>query len=61
MKFGFFFQMPQAPWQSEHERYGDTLAQITHGDRLGFDTAWLAELHFFPEFSVMSSIVREMR
>jgi alkanesulfonate monooxygenase SsuD/methylene tetrahydromethanopterin reductase-like flavin-dependent oxidoreductase (luciferase family) len=55
MKFGFFFQLPCAPWQSEHERYDDTLAQITHGDHLGFDTAWLAELHFFPEFSVMSS------
>jgi alkanesulfonate monooxygenase SsuD/methylene tetrahydromethanopterin reductase-like flavin-dependent oxidoreductase (luciferase family) len=55
MKFGFFFQLPCAPWQSEPERYGDTLAQITHGDHLGFDTAWLAELHFFPEFSVMSS------
>jgi len=55
MKFGFFFQLPCAPWQSERERYGGTLAQIEHGDRLGFDTAWLAELHFFPEFSVMSS------
>jgi alkanesulfonate monooxygenase SsuD/methylene tetrahydromethanopterin reductase-like flavin-dependent oxidoreductase (luciferase family) len=47
--------LPRAPWQSERERYGDTLAQIEHGDRVGFDTAWLAELHFFPEFSVMSS------
>jgi alkanesulfonate monooxygenase SsuD/methylene tetrahydromethanopterin reductase-like flavin-dependent oxidoreductase (luciferase family) len=55
MKFGFFFQLPCASWQSERERYGDTLAQIEHGDRLGFDTAWLAELHFFPEFSIMSS------
>lgn len=55
MKFGFFFQLPCAPWQSERERYHDTLGQIEHGDRLGFDTAWLAELHFFPEFSVMSS------
>jgi alkanesulfonate monooxygenase SsuD/methylene tetrahydromethanopterin reductase-like flavin-dependent oxidoreductase (luciferase family) len=55
MKFGFFFQLPCAPWQCERERYGETLAQIEHGDRLGFDTAWLAELHFFPEFSVMSS------
>jgi alkanesulfonate monooxygenase SsuD/methylene tetrahydromethanopterin reductase-like flavin-dependent oxidoreductase (luciferase family) len=55
MKFGFFFQLPRAPWQSERERYSDTLVQITHGDRLGFDTAWLAELHFFPEFSVMSN------
>lgn len=55
MKFGFFFQLPCTPWQSEPARYRDTLAQIEHGDRLGFDTAWLAELHFFPEFSVMSS------
>jgi alkanesulfonate monooxygenase SsuD/methylene tetrahydromethanopterin reductase-like flavin-dependent oxidoreductase (luciferase family) len=55
MKFGFFFQLPCAPEQAERERYRDTLAQIVHGDQLGFDTAWLAELHFFPEFSVMSS------
>ena len=55
MQFGFFFQLPCAPWQSERERYGETLAQIEHGERLGFNTAWLAELHFFPEFSVMSS------
>ena len=55
MKFGFFFQLPCAPSQSERQRYSDTLAQIEHGDQLGFDTAWLAELHFFPEFSVMSS------
>jgi alkanesulfonate monooxygenase SsuD/methylene tetrahydromethanopterin reductase-like flavin-dependent oxidoreductase (luciferase family) len=55
MKFGFFFQLPCAPWQCERERYHETLAQIEHGDRLGFDTAWLAELHFFPEFSVMSA------
>jgi hypothetical protein len=31
MKFGFFFQLPCAPWQSERERYGDTLAQIERG------------------------------
>lgn len=55
MKFGFFFQLPCAPWQSEIDRYRDTLAQIEHGETLGFDTAWLAELHFFAEFSVMSS------
>lgn len=55
MKFGLFYQLPCAPWQSERERYRDTLAQIEHGDSLGFDTAWLAELHFVPEFSVMSA------
>ena len=55
MKFGFFFQLPCAPQQTEPERYRETLAQIEHGDRLGFNTAWLAELHFYPEFSVMSA------
>jgi len=55
MKFGFFFQLPCASWQAESDRYRDTLAQIEHGEALGFDTAWLAELHFYPEFSVMSS------
>ncbi|MGE3536404.1 MAG: LLM class flavin-dependent oxidoreductase [Candidatus Tectimicrobiota bacterium] len=55
MQFGFFFQLPCAPQQTEHQRYRDTLAQIEHGDQLGFDTAWLAELHFYPEFSVMSA------
>jgi alkanesulfonate monooxygenase SsuD/methylene tetrahydromethanopterin reductase-like flavin-dependent oxidoreductase (luciferase family) len=26
MKFRFFFQLPYAPWQSDQERYSDTLA-----------------------------------
>ena len=55
MRFGFFFQLPYASGQSERGRYRDTLAKIEHGNRLSFDTAWLAELHFVPEFSVMSS------
>jgi alkanesulfonate monooxygenase SsuD/methylene tetrahydromethanopterin reductase-like flavin-dependent oxidoreductase (luciferase family) len=55
MTFGVFFQLPCAPWKADQEHYGDTLAQITHGDHLGFDTAWLVELHFFAEFSVMAS------
>ena len=55
MRFGFFFQLPCASGQSERGRYRDTLAKIEHGNRLSFDTAWLAALHFVPEFSVMSS------
>ena len=55
MRFGFFFQLPCASGQSERGRYRDTLAKIEHGNRLSFDTAWLAAPHFVPEFSVMSS------
>ncbi|HVA68561.1 MAG TPA: LLM class flavin-dependent oxidoreductase [Candidatus Binataceae bacterium] len=53
MKFGLFYQMPCAPEQSEPERYRETIEQITLADELGFDVAWLAELHFFRHFSIM--------
>ena len=55
MKFGLFYQMPCAATQSEPVRYQETLEQIVHGDTLGFNCAWLAELHFFKPFSIMPS------
>jgi alkanesulfonate monooxygenase SsuD/methylene tetrahydromethanopterin reductase-like flavin-dependent oxidoreductase (luciferase family) len=55
MRFGFFDQLPRADWQSESQRYRDILAQIELGDQLGFDTAWLGELHFIPSFSCRAS------
>jgi len=55
MRFGFFDQLPRADWQSESQRYQDILAQIELGDALGFDTAWLGELHFIPSFSCLAS------
>ena len=55
VKFGLFYQMPCADTQSEPVRYQETIEQIIHGDTLGFDCAWLAELHFFKAFSIMSS------
>ena len=55
MKFGLFYQLPCAPDQSEAERYAETVEQIAHADELGFDAAWLAELHFFRPFSIMPS------
>jgi alkanesulfonate monooxygenase SsuD/methylene tetrahydromethanopterin reductase-like flavin-dependent oxidoreductase (luciferase family) len=55
MRFGFMDHLPCARWQSEHQRYHDILAQIELGDRVGFDTAWLAEIHFFPDVSRLAS------
>jgi alkanesulfonate monooxygenase SsuD/methylene tetrahydromethanopterin reductase-like flavin-dependent oxidoreductase (luciferase family) len=55
VKFGLFYQMPCADTQSEPVRYQETIEQIVHGDTLGFDCAWLAELHFFKAFSIMAS------
>jgi natural product biosynthesis luciferase-like monooxygenase protein len=53
MKFGLFYQLPCAPEQDEVTRYRETIEQVVYADELGFDTAWLAELHFFQSFSVM--------
>jgi alkanesulfonate monooxygenase SsuD/methylene tetrahydromethanopterin reductase-like flavin-dependent oxidoreductase (luciferase family) len=53
MKFGLFYQLPCAPEQDEVTRYNDTMEQIVCADALGFDVAWLAELHFYRAFSIM--------
>src|SRR5438105_14828777 len=54
MRFGFFDQLPCAAGFSEQQRYKDILAQIELGDELGFDTAWLGELHFSRAFSILA-------
>jgi alkanesulfonate monooxygenase SsuD/methylene tetrahydromethanopterin reductase-like flavin-dependent oxidoreductase (luciferase family) len=55
VKFGLFYQLPCAAEQSEPARYQETIEQIVLADQLGFDVAWLAELHFFRNFSIMPS------
>ena len=54
-EFGLFFQLPQADGQDVPQRYRDTIDQVVHGDRIGWDAAWLAEMHFVREFSVLPS------
>src|SRR6266545_6361488 len=53
MKFGLFYQLPCAPIQDAATRYQETIEQIVYAEELGFDMAWLAELHFNPSFSIM--------
>ncbi|MCS6926571.1 MAG: LLM class flavin-dependent oxidoreductase [Candidatus Binatia bacterium] len=55
MQFGLFYQLPCAPEQNERTRYRETMEQIVCAEALGFDTAWLAELHFNRSFSIMPS------
>jgi len=55
VKFGVFYQLPCAPEQSEPARYRETIEQIVLADELGFEIAWLAELHFHRSFSIMPS------
>ncbi|MGE0824872.1 MAG: LLM class flavin-dependent oxidoreductase [Candidatus Binatia bacterium] len=53
MKFGLFYQLPCASTQQAATRYQETIEQIVYAEELGFDTAWLAELHFNSAFSIM--------
>ena len=53
MKFGLFYQLPCATTQDAATRYQETIEQIVYAEELGFDTAWLAELHFNARFSIM--------
>lgn len=55
MKFGLFYQLPCADDQSAVVRYRETIEQVQYGDELGFGCAWLAELHFYKPFSILSS------
>ena len=53
MKFDIFYQLPEAATQVTTDRYRELIAEATEADRLGFNTVWLAEVHFAPRFSVM--------
>ncbi len=55
MEFGVFYQLPCSVDQTPADRIQDTIAQCQLADELGYDSAWLAELHFNPKFSVMSA------
>ena len=54
MRFGFFDQLPCASGFTERQRYRDIMAQIELGDALGFDVAWLGEIHFSRTFSILA-------
>src|SRR5882724_10100635 len=55
MQFGLFYQASEADGQTHAERFAEMLDLIALGDTLGFDVAWLAELHFGGAFSLLAS------
>jgi alkanesulfonate monooxygenase SsuD/methylene tetrahydromethanopterin reductase-like flavin-dependent oxidoreductase (luciferase family) len=55
LQFGLFFQAPEAAGQTHAARYTEMFDLIALADTLGFDVAWLAELHFGGAFSLLSS------
>jgi alkanesulfonate monooxygenase SsuD/methylene tetrahydromethanopterin reductase-like flavin-dependent oxidoreductase (luciferase family) len=55
MRFGLFYQASEAAGHTHAQRYAEMFDLIALGDALGFDVAWLAELHFGGAFSLLSS------
>jgi alkanesulfonate monooxygenase SsuD/methylene tetrahydromethanopterin reductase-like flavin-dependent oxidoreductase (luciferase family) len=55
MRFGLFFQAPEAPGRTHAERFAEMFDLAALADTLGFDVAWLAEIHFGGAFSLLSN------
>ncbi|GAB34952.1 LLM class flavin-dependent oxidoreductase [Gordonia otitidis] len=57
MKFGLFYEMAVSPDDPHAEAriVRQTVDQIVHADRHGFDYVWLSEHHFLQGFSHMSA------
>ena len=56
MRFGLFFQAPESRGQTRTPSATPRCSSSsTLADSLGFDVAWLAELHFGGAFSLLSN------
>ena len=55
MEIGLFTEFQSPPWMSEAQAFDESLAQVTAAEELGFDSVWLAEIHFQKGRSVLSS------
>lgn len=48
MRFGLFWQTPGHEGSSAQRRHWETVEEIVLGEKLGFESAWLAESVFYP-------------
>jgi alkanesulfonate monooxygenase SsuD/methylene tetrahydromethanopterin reductase-like flavin-dependent oxidoreductase (luciferase family) len=55
LELGVYFEFQIQPEGSQQQAFQTDLNHIELADKLGYDYAWLAELHFSPERSVISS------
>ena len=55
MELGLFFEFYLRPEATHGEAFEEAFSQIEMADRLGLDSIWLAEHHFSPGRSVLSS------
>jgi alkanesulfonate monooxygenase SsuD/methylene tetrahydromethanopterin reductase-like flavin-dependent oxidoreductase (luciferase family) len=55
MEIGLFTEFKSPPGMDEAQAFDEALAQVTAAETLGFDSVWLAEIHFQKGRSVLSS------
>ena len=55
MEFGMFHEFQALPGETAQQSFANSLAQVDAAEEWGLDAMWLAELHFAPERSVLSS------
>jgi alkanesulfonate monooxygenase SsuD/methylene tetrahydromethanopterin reductase-like flavin-dependent oxidoreductase (luciferase family) len=55
MEFGMFHEFPSMPGRGETEMFDEAMAQVDAAERWGLDVMWLAEIHFAPERTYLSS------
>jgi alkanesulfonate monooxygenase SsuD/methylene tetrahydromethanopterin reductase-like flavin-dependent oxidoreductase (luciferase family) len=55
MEFGMFHEFPTLQGRTESEAFDEALEQVDAAERWGLDVMWLAELHFEPRRSLLSS------
>ena len=55
MEFGMFHEFPSMPGRGETEMFDEAMEQVDAAERWGLDVMWLAEIHFAPERTYLSS------
>ncbi|MBI2089256.1 MAG: LLM class flavin-dependent oxidoreductase [Deltaproteobacteria bacterium] len=55
MKLSLFTEVQCPPGSSPGQRLQELVEQAERADALGFDGLWISEIHFQPEFSVLSA------
>jgi alkanesulfonate monooxygenase SsuD/methylene tetrahydromethanopterin reductase-like flavin-dependent oxidoreductase (luciferase family) len=55
MEFGLMQEFQPVPNSNEADSFAKSLEQIDAAERLGLDVIWVADIHFAPQLSVMSS------
>jgi alkanesulfonate monooxygenase SsuD/methylene tetrahydromethanopterin reductase-like flavin-dependent oxidoreductase (luciferase family) len=55
MRFGFFTEFSQAPGVSDTRAFDEAMDETAAAEACGFDTVWLAEIHFQRDRSVLAA------